>query len=135
MCKYCIGNIEGESCGWPKGTVRGAIALITIPLAFVIASAAIIILILKNEYDVALGILSGQMGAVGGIIGYYFGSKNGENTANLLSQAGHELIESRNREIDHNNMISRSMLRHNHIHNHQNNQNNNNDSAVYMEDL
>lgn len=109
MCRCCFGDVEGESCGWPKGTVRGTIALVSIPMAFAIACACMVILIIKDQYEVALGINGGIWSVVGTIIGYYFGTKQGEAAAKLLSQNGHELIESRNREIDRNIQLSREM--------------------------
>ena len=107
MCKCCFGNVEGESCGWPKGSIRGIIALISIPMSFTIACAAMILLIIKEQYSVALGFSNGIWGVVGTIVGYYFGTKQGESAAKLLSQAGHDIIESRNREIEQNHLLTR----------------------------
>lgn len=99
----CFGSIEDESCGWPKGTVRATIALITIPIFFLSSVSVIIILIVKEQFTIALGINSGLFGVIGTIIGYYFGSKQGEGAAKLLAQSEHELIESRNMEFNARN--------------------------------
>lgn len=92
----CFGTIEGESCGWPKGTVRACVTLITIPIGFLSSVAAMIILIINEEYTIALGINSVIWGVVGTIVGHYFGTKQAEGAAKLISQTEHELIESRN---------------------------------------
>ena len=113
MCKCCFGNIEGESCGWPKGTVRATVALTTIFLAFIGTTIIIIILIIKEQYTIALGVNSVIWGVIGTIIGHYFGSKQAEGAAKMISQTEHELIESRNREIEHNNQLSRGIHRYN----------------------
>ena len=75
MCKCCFGPIEGESCGWPKGTVRATVALTTIPLGFLASIIIMVILIVKEQYTIALGINSVIWGLIGSIIGHYFGSK------------------------------------------------------------
>ncbi len=100
MCKCCFGNIEGESCGWPKGTVRATIALTSITLTFLATISIMIILIIREQYTIALGVNSVIWGVIGTIIGHYFGSKQAEGAAKMISQTEHELIESRNREID-----------------------------------
>ena len=102
MCKCCFGDIEGESCGWPRGTVRACIALSTIFVSFLAATIIIIILIIKEQYTIALGINSVIWGVIGTIIGHYFGTKQAEGAAKLISQTEHELIESRNRELEIN---------------------------------
>ena len=94
-----MGDIEGESCGWPKGTVRATIALITIPLAFMSAAGVIGVLLWKEQYTAATGIIGTSFGIVGTIIGHYFGSKQANDAAQMISENEHELIESRNREL------------------------------------
>ena len=101
MCTCCFGNVEGESCGWPKGTVRATVALVTIPLGFAAATAVVGVLMWKEQYTAATGIIGTIFGIVGTIIGHYFGSKQAEGAAQLISQTEHELIESRNQEIAH----------------------------------
>ena len=96
MCKCCFGSIEGESCGWPKGTVRASIAMITIPLGFLSTTAVIIILIVKEQYTIALGVNSVIWGVVGTIVGHYFGTKQAEGAAKMISQNDQELIRSQN---------------------------------------
>ncbi len=115
MCKCCFGNIEGESCGWPKGTVRACIAISTISLTFLASIIIMVILIIKEQYTIALGINSVIWGIIGTIIGHYFGSKQAEGAAKMISQTEHELIESRNREIDYNREMSRGIYRYNPI--------------------
>ena len=96
MCKCCFGSIEEESCGWPKGTVRASIAMITIPLGFLSTTAVIIILIIKEQYTIALGVNSVIWGVVGTIVGHYFGTKQAEGAAKIISQNDQELIRSQN---------------------------------------
>ena len=100
MCTCCFGSIENESCGWPKGTVRAVVALTTIPLGFLSTLVIMIILVLKEEYTIALGVNSVIWGVIGTIIGHYFGSRTAEGAAEMISRNGHELIESRNLEIN-----------------------------------
>ena len=99
MCKCCFGSVKGESCGWPKGTVRATIALVTIPLGFVSALGIMGILLWKEQYEAAIGVSSAVWAVIGTIVGYYFGSKQAEGAAKLIQQSEHELIESRNLEI------------------------------------
>jgi len=94
-----MGDIEGESCGWPKGTVRAIIALITIPLAFAAATGVVGVLLWKEQYTAATGIIGTTFGIVGTIIGHYFGSKQAKEAADMISETEHDLIESRNQEI------------------------------------
>ena len=96
MCKCCFGSIEGESCGWPKGTVRASIAMITIPLGFLSTTAVMIILIVKEQYTIALGVNSVIWGVVGTIVGHYFGTKQAEGAAKMISKNDQELIRSQN---------------------------------------
>ena len=95
----CIGHTEGESCGWPKGTVRATIALMTIPIGFLSLIAVMAVMIWKEQYTAALGITNGILGIVGTIVGYYFGSKQAEGAAKMVSKADHELIDAKNHEI------------------------------------
>jgi len=100
MCNCCFGSVEGESCGWPKGTVRATVALTTIPLGFIASLVIMIILIIKEQYTIALGVNSVIWGVIGTIIGHYFGTKQAEGAAKIVAQTEHELIEQRNKEID-----------------------------------
>lgn len=99
MCNCCFGSTEGESCGWPRGTVRACVALTTIPLGFLASTIIMVILIIKEQYTIALGVNGVIWGVIGTIIGHYFGAKQSEGAAKMISQAEHELIESRNMEI------------------------------------
>ena len=109
MCKCCFGPLEEESCGWPKGTVRAIIALITIPLGFLLAVGLIIYLVIKEEYLVATGINGVVWGAVGTVIGHYFGSRSAEGATKLMNHVQEELIKSRNMEISRDIQISRGI--------------------------
>lgn len=112
MCKSCFGDVEGESCGWPKGTVRSCIALIIIPISFISAISITIIFVLREQYEIASSIIGLMFTVVGTVIGYYFGSKQGENSAKaenaakMILQTEHELIESRNKEIKYRKLSS-----------------------------
>ena len=106
MCTRCFGTIEGESCGWPKGTVRACVALTTIPFAFLASITIMIILIIKEQYTIAIGVNSVIWGLIGTIIGHYFGSKQAEGAAKMISQTDHELIQSRNIEMANSNIYS-----------------------------
>ena len=105
MCKICFGDIEEESCGWPKGTVRACIAIIIIPVSFIAAIGATAYLIYKEKYEIATGIVGLMFSVVSAVIGYYFCSKNAEGAAKMISQTEHELIESRNKEMSYKNLI------------------------------
>lgn len=99
MCNCCLGSLSSESCGWPKGTVRATISLITIPLGFILTAIIIIILIFKEQYTIALGVHGVIWGVIGTIVGHYFGSKQAEGAAKLISEAEHDIINMRNNEI------------------------------------
>lgn len=79
--KMC-GPLENESCGWPRGTVRATIALVSIPIGFASAITIMIILIIQKQYEIALGINNVVWVAIGTILGYYFGSKKNKENIN-----------------------------------------------------
>ena len=113
MCKCCFGDIKGESCGWPKGTVRAVISLVTIPLGFISTALIIVILVWKEQYTIALGANSVIWGVIGTIIGHYFGSKQAEGAAKLIAKNDHDIMTSRNLELQSRNIIlSRNNPRH-----------------------
>lgn len=89
-----------EACGWPKKTVRATIALIVVIPVTVGAIAAMIILFNQSEYTSALAILATLTTMSGTIIGYYFGNRSAESATDIISKADHEIIESKNREIE-----------------------------------
>lgn len=97
--KCCCQNPD-EACGWPPKTVRATMALFIVILVHIAATTAMIWFIVDKQYESALGILATLTGSVGTIIGYYFGSRSGESASKLLAEAEHELIESRNKEIE-----------------------------------
>lgn len=106
MC--CVGDVEGESCGWPKGTVRATIALTTIPLGFLSLLAVMGVMIWQEQYTAALGITNGILSIVGTVVGYYFGSKQAEGAAKMASKAEHEVIKVQGEEIK---LLQRGMRR------------------------
>lgn len=103
MC--CCGPLKDESCGWPKGTVRASVALVTIPLGFISSVVLMVVLIVKEQYTIALGVNNVIWGVIGTIIGHYFGSRQAEGAAKMISETEKELIKARDKEI--------SFLRHN----------------------
>jgi len=89
-----------EACGWPKKTVRAAMAMaIVIPVTMA-AITAMLILFIRDQYESALGILAPLMGLSGTIIGYYFGTRSAEAASDMVAKADRELIESKNKEIE-----------------------------------
>lgn len=92
MGNCCCGPLEHESCGWPTGTIRAVIALVTILCSFGAAIAVMIMLIVKDQYAIAVGINSSIWGIVGGIIGYYFGTKATSSANNSVVDAKNETI-------------------------------------------
>ena len=95
----CTDHNPNEACGWPKKTIRGAIALIIIPIIILLMGSMMIMFFIIGQYESALGILSVLSGTSGSIIGYYFGSRSAESAADTISNMEHELIESKNMEI------------------------------------
>ena len=106
MCCKCTN--PDEACGWPKKTVRATIALSVVISVVVSAIVCMIWLVVVKQYESALGILATLTGLVGTIIGYYFGSRSAESASQLIAQAEHELIESRNKEME---MMERGVVR------------------------
>lgn len=106
----CLGSNENESCGWPKGTVRASIALTTIPIGFLTLTSVMILLFVREQYTPALGISNGLLAIMSAIVGYYFGSKQAEGAAKLVSDAKEDTIRSKEHEISMmNNIRSRSV--------------------------
>ena len=100
----CGKNID-EACGWPKKTVRATIAMSVVIPVTIGAIIAMTILFVNKEYESALAILSSLTGLTGTIIGYYFGARSAESASDLIAKTEHELIESKNKEIE---MLGRS---------------------------
>jgi uncharacterized membrane protein YgcG len=88
----CCGPLENQSCGWPAGTVRAVIALVTIILSFAAAISIMIMLIVYNQYAIAVGINSSIWGIVGGIIGYYFGTRQANEATESIIRARDETL-------------------------------------------
>jgi hypothetical protein len=78
MCWKCTN--PNEACGWPPRTVRAIIAILSIMIIFGIACFGIIMLMIKDQYSTAVGIIGALLGIVGGITGYYFGIHSSTST-------------------------------------------------------
>lgn len=100
MGNCCCGPIPTESCGWPKGTVRALISIIIILLTFVIASASVIILILRGEILYAIGILSTIFSIISAVIAFYFGTKSGESATKAVVESNEKLLAEKDKEMN-----------------------------------
>lgn len=94
----CCGPLPDESCGWPKGTVRAVIALITISLAFVLAGVCIVLLIVYDQTTTAISVLGIMFGVVGTVIGHYFGSRTAESASKALAASQQQVIDTKSEE-------------------------------------
>jgi hypothetical protein len=86
------GKNDGESCGWPAGTIRALLAVIVIVGVLIGSLVLMFFMFFSNQYAYALGILSGLTGFTGTVLGYYFGSKSAE-------KANGEIIKAHEREM------------------------------------
>ena len=63
------------------------------------AISAMLILFISGQYTIALGINNGIFGVIGTIVGHYFGTKQAEGAANMISRTDHDLIQSMSTQI------------------------------------
>ncbi|ARF09614.1 hypothetical protein Indivirus_1_237 [Indivirus ILV1] len=71
----CCGKNPNEACGWPSGTIRAALAITIVFLAFIIAGGMITMLIIYNQITVAVGVLGTIFTVVGSVTAYYFSTQ------------------------------------------------------------
>jgi hypothetical protein len=109
----CTTHNTTEAFGWPKGTVRGLIAIIICITIVLIMSVLMILFFIKEQYESALGILSVLSGILGSIIGYYFGSRSAETATDTISKMEHEMNEVRTREMNTREINNNQGLRNN----------------------
>jgi hypothetical protein len=100
MGNSCCGSNQNESCGWPRGTIRALVSVITIILTFMIAGAGVIYLFIHEQITAANGILALLFNVVSAIVAWYFGTKSGDAAAKTAIEASEKLLESKDRELN-----------------------------------
>ena len=78
---------QNEALGLPPGSVRAILALCIIPLTEIAAVVLMMLMFWRNEYTIALGILSGLTGTSGLVVGYYFGNKSANKATDEIVKA------------------------------------------------
>ncbi|MCJ7638159.1 MAG: hypothetical protein MUO21_11780 [Nitrososphaeraceae archaeon] len=105
---WCCGPIPNESCGWPRGTITGTLAIIIITITMLTGTSAVIILItIYNQHTVAVGILGTMFVVVSAVTTHYFDK-----------QANKAIVDAKNSEIDrlaetNTRIINRELVRSN----------------------
>lgn len=96
----CCGPIPNESCGWPRGTITGTLAIIIILITLLTGSAAVIILItVYNQHTVAVGILGTMFVVVSAVTTHYFDK-----------QANKAIVDAKDSEINRLSETNARML-------------------------
>lgn len=83
-CKY---NNPNEAFGWPPRTVRALIALSSVFVVFHTFCAVIVILVIKEQYSIAMSLAGALLGIIGSIIGYYFGTRGSTPASDNLNHS------------------------------------------------
>jgi hypothetical protein len=95
----CCGPLQDEACGWPKGTVRAALALLIVLGAFIIAGGMIVMLIIYGQITVAVGVLGTIFTVVGSVSAYYFSSQQAAAATKLATDTAQRIADSKDQEI------------------------------------
>ena len=113
----CCGPLQDEACGWPKGTVRAALALLIVLGAFIIAGGMIVMLIIYGQITVAVGVLGTIFTVVGSVSAYYFSSqqaavatKLATDNAQRVTALTQRIADSKDQEIARLNDTHERML-------------------------
>ena len=99
-----------EALGLPPGSVRAILALFVIPLTELGALALMFLMFWKNQYETALGILSGITGTSGIVIGHYFGSKAANKATDEMIKSHKEALENQKSMIEKEVETRRELL-------------------------
>ena len=99
-----------EALGLPPGSVRAILALFVIPLTELGALALMFLMFWKNQYETALGILSGITGTSGIVVGYYFGSKASNKATDEMIKSHKEVMENQKVMIEKEVETRRELL-------------------------
>jgi len=102
---------ENEALGLPPGSVRAILAIIIIPVATLSGAALMFLMFWKENYESALGILSGLTGMAGLVIGYYFGNKASNKATDQMVKAHQEVSEVQRNMIEHDREIINREIR------------------------
>ena len=79
--RHCCGGLQGMACGWPKSTVRAIVTIIMLISVLGVELFLVVWLATKaNDITSAIAVGGAMMAELGGIIGFYFGSRSSKNT-------------------------------------------------------
>jgi disulfide bond formation protein DsbB len=92
MCWKCTD--PNEACGWPPRTVRALLAVISLIFVFGICTVSIILLLINQQYQSAIGIIAALTGIIGSIIGYYFGMHTATSASTSASASTTSDVET-----------------------------------------
>ena len=71
----CCGFLENEPCGYPKGTIRSTLAVIITVIVLLAISAVIVMLLIYQQWALAVAVAEAPLAVLSAVIGYYFGSR------------------------------------------------------------
>jgi hypothetical protein len=81
----CCGFIENEPCGFPKGTIRSTLAIIVTSIVCLGMMAALIMLLVYQQWAIAVAVAEAMLGVLGTVLGYYFGTRSvSKDNANII---------------------------------------------------
>lgn len=95
MCFKICGDNPDEACGYPPKTIRAAISIFIVIISFSIMAFMACVFTIRGEYTQAMAIVGIISGELGGVIGYYFGSKQQKVSADDVAA-----MSARFREIN-----------------------------------
>jgi len=110
MGNCCCGPNPNESCGYPPGTIRSLIAILTIVLTYITGAVTIGIMIWYQQYTIAVGILGTMFSIIAAVIGHYFGQKAADSANGLVANVQQQLIDSKNAEVARLTQTNERML-------------------------
>lgn len=99
----CCGFIENEPCGFPKGTIRSTLAIIVTSVVCVGMIVALVLLLLAQQWAIAVAVAEAMLGVLGTVLGYYFGSRSAsKDNANIIETG---LLDNESENILRNSRV------------------------------
>lgn len=94
---HCCGGLQNMACGWPKGTVRAIIAVGLLAVVLGVEAFLVVWLAIEGDKTSALAISGALLAQLGGVTGFYYGTRSGTKRETGDDEALHELERRRSR--------------------------------------
>ena len=92
---HCCGGLQNMACGWPKGTVRAIIAVGLLTVVLGVEAFLVIWLAIDGDKTSALAISGALLAQLGGVTGFYYGTRSGAKKETGDDEALYELERRR----------------------------------------